>query len=209
MRIYAVADIHGSQFRLNIALEQIAAYNPELVVICGDITQFGPADVATNFLNQIPVDTLAIHGNCDPDTTLDAIERSKADNIHLKKINRKGIDFVGLGGVIESVDIKLLINVNDRRKSLGKVLDFSSVLVSHVPPYKTMDRVFIGHHAGSKDLRSIVDEYHPRLVLCGHIHENPGMIMVGDSVVVNCSLGKRTAGALVDIGNSIKVKILV
>ena len=209
MRVYTVADIHGSQFRLNIALEQIAVHDPELVVICGDITQFGPADVATNFLNQISVDTLAVHGNCDPDSTIDAIERSTAENIHLKKVTRGGIDFVGLGGVSESVDAKRLLNVNGGKKPLGEVLTGSSVLVSHVPPFKTMDRVFIGHHAGSKDLRSIVDEFHPRLVLCGHIHENPGMVMVGESVVINCSMGKRTAGALVDIGDSIDVKILI
>ena len=96
MRIYAVADIHGSQFRLNIVLDQIAACNPELVVVCGDITQFGPADVATNFLNQIPVDTIVVHGNIDPDNILGGIEESTAENIHLKRVVRGGIDYIGI-----------------------------------------------------------------------------------------------------------------
>jgi Icc-related predicted phosphoesterase len=209
MHIYAVADIHGSQFRLNIALDQIGKNDPDLVVICGDITQFGPADVATNFLNQISVDTLAVHGNCDPDTTLEAIDRSKAENIHLKKVNRKGIDFIGIGGVLDQFDAQRFLTMNAGRKPLRDILTSACVLVSHVPPFKTMDRVFIGHHAGSKDLRSIIDTFQPRLVLCGHIHENPGMIKVGESVVVNCSMGKRTAGALIDIDSSIDVKMLI
>ncbi|MEE9440640.1 MAG: metallophosphoesterase, partial [Candidatus Thermoplasmatota archaeon] len=63
MKILAVADIHGSQYRLNAVLDNIKKYSPDLVIICGDITQFGPGDVATNFLNQIPVETFAIPGN--------------------------------------------------------------------------------------------------------------------------------------------------
>lgn len=65
MRILAAADFHGSQYRLNIVLNNIEEYAPDLVVICGDITQFGPGTLATNFLNQLPVNTLAIPGNID------------------------------------------------------------------------------------------------------------------------------------------------
>ena len=53
MKIFAAADIHGSQYRLNIILNHVEKYEPDLVVICGDITQFGPGDVAKNFLNQM------------------------------------------------------------------------------------------------------------------------------------------------------------
>ena len=65
MKIYAVADIHGSQYRMNILLKNVERYSPDVVVICGDITQFGPGDVAKNFLNQINVETVAVTGNID------------------------------------------------------------------------------------------------------------------------------------------------
>ena len=65
MKIYSVADTHGSQYRLNLVLKNVERYSPDLVVFCGDITQFGPGDVAKNFLDQIPVDTLAVTGNID------------------------------------------------------------------------------------------------------------------------------------------------
>ena len=52
MKILAVADIHGAQYRLNLVLKNIEIYSPDLVVICGDITQFGPGELAKNFLYQ-------------------------------------------------------------------------------------------------------------------------------------------------------------
>ena len=65
MKLLAVADIHGSQYRLNLILKNIERLSPDLVVVCGDITQFGPAETAKNFLDQIPIDTLAITGNIE------------------------------------------------------------------------------------------------------------------------------------------------
>ena len=65
MKILAVADIHGSQYRLNLVLKNVKTYSPDLVVLCGDITQFGPGEIATNFLNQIPTKTFAIPGTED------------------------------------------------------------------------------------------------------------------------------------------------
>jgi Icc-related predicted phosphoesterase len=208
MRIYGVADIHGSQYRLNIILEKILDLKPDLVVVCGDITQFGPADVAKNFLDQISVDTIAVHGNIDPDNIGEGIIDSKAEYIHLKQVMRHGVSFIGIGGGLEVLESNIVIDAKGREKPLGELLNPSSVLVTHVPPYNTMDRVFIGQHAGNKDLRELVDEFHPRLVLCGHIHENPGVIKVGDTTVVNCSIGKKTAGACIDLNTSIKVTIL-
>ena len=99
MKILAAADIHGSQYRLNMILEYIKKFSPDLIVICGDITQFGPGDVAKNFLDQIPIDTLAVTGNIDTEDVSDSIEKSNADYLHLKKIIKKGIQFVGINGV--------------------------------------------------------------------------------------------------------------
>ena len=99
MNILAVADIHGAQYRLNILLKNIEKFSPDLVIICGDITQFGPGDVALNFLDQIPVKTFAIMGNIDTKDVNEAISNSKAENIEKKKVNKNGISFVGISGV--------------------------------------------------------------------------------------------------------------
>lgn len=208
MKLLATADIHGSQYRLNIILKNIEKYSPNLVVICGDITQFGPGEVAKNFLNQIPVDTLAIIGNIDTPEVDQAITDSKADNLDLKRVIKNDIPFVGIGGTIPYPLSKIVIRDKDSEKTIEESIDEKTILVAHNPPYKTQDKVFFGHHSGSKELRDLVEKCKPRLVLCGHIHEDPGITKLDESIVVNCSMGKRTEGALIEINNEIDVKIL-
>ena len=199
MKILAVADIHGAQYRLNLVLKNIERYSPDLVVVCGDITQFGPGEVAKNFLDQIPVDTLAVTGNIDTIDVEKAIDESKATKIELKKVLRKGIAFVGASG-INPDHFKII----DEKK----MIDNKTVIVTHIPPFDTKDKVFIGMHGGSKELRKLVDKYNPSLVLSGHIHEDPGFIKIGNTTVVNCSMGKRGEGALIGLEDEISVKML-
>jgi Icc-related predicted phosphoesterase len=203
MRIYSTADIHGSQFRLNTALDSIQSYKPDLVIICGDITQFGPGDVAKNFLDQIPGTIYTVHGNIDSDDAIRGITQSHAENIHMKKIVFNGISFVGINGV-NSRDTDLFFSSD----SYVKLLDGMDVLVSHVPPYGFQDKVFLGKHSGSKELFEIIKKYQPKLVLCGHIHEDPGISKYNDTIIVNCSIGKTGNGALIEFDKTINVKML-
>jgi Icc-related predicted phosphoesterase len=208
MKILATADIHGSQYRLNLVLKNVKTYGPDLVVICGDITQFGSGEIATNFLNQIPVKTIAVPGNIDTFDVDQGITASHALNLHMKRVIILGISFVGIGRELPSLLSGINITDGLVKKPLNKILDDTSVLVTHVPPYKLQDRIFIGSHGGSKELRHLIDVCKPRLVLCGHIHEDPGVSTSGDTTVVNCSMGKRTEGALIEITDEIKVSIL-
>jgi Icc-related predicted phosphoesterase len=208
MRILAVADLHGAQYRLNLVLKNVTTYTPDLVIVCGDITQFGTGELATNFLNQIPVRTLAVAGNIDSFDVDQGISDSTATNLHQKQVIIQGIPFVGIGREIPAHLPDFSIDEEAGKKPLKKILKTSSVLVTHYPPFKAQDRIFIGTHGGSKELRNLIDSYPPRLVLCAHIHEDPGISTVGKTTVVNCSMGKRTEGALVDIGDSLKVSML-
>ena len=160
MKIFALADLHGAQYRLNLVLKNIEAYSPELVVICGDITQFGPGEFAKTLLDQIPVETLAITGNIDTADVGKGIDNSKATKIEMKRVVKKGVPFVGVSGV----DPSQVTIAEDK-----KLVDKTSVIVSHEPPFGAQDKAFIGMHAGNKDLRELIDKHKPRLVLCGHI----------------------------------------
>jgi hypothetical protein len=208
MKLLAAADLHGSQYRLNILLDNIENYAPNLVVICGDITQFGPGEIAKNFLNQIPIDTLAILGNIDTPDVNESINESKAINLHLKHYVKNDVSFVGIGGKLPTPLLTTIIHNKKTDSPLKETIDQNTILVTHEPPYKTKDRVFFGHHAGNKELRDLVEQCLPKLVLCGHIHEDPGSIRVNNSVIVNCSMGKKTEGALIEINDDINVKIL-
>ena len=167
--------------------------------MCGDITQFGPGELAKNFLDQIPIDTLAVTGNIDSVDVEKGIDDSKATKIEMKKVFKKGFSFVGLTGLYYD-HIKII----DEKK----MIDEKTILVTHVPPYDSKDKVFIGMHGGSKELRELVDKYQPRLVLCGHIHEDPGFTKIGNTMVINCSMGKKGEGALIDLNHKINVKML-
>jgi Calcineurin-like phosphoesterase len=62
-----------------------------------------------------------------------------------------------------------------RKKSiLPKACD---ILATHVPPYTILDRTCTGKAAGSTHLTKLVRSMQdkPRLWLCGHIHEGPGV----------------------------------
>ena len=203
MILYATADIHGSQYRLNTVLEMVEKHIPDIVIICGDITQFGPADVAKNFLDQIPGTVFAVPGNIDTTDAIRGMQQSHAFNLHLKRNEHNGLVFVGITGV-DPKETQLLLQ-EQTYKGMIKDVD---VLVSHVPPYGFQDKVFLGHHSGSKELLSILKTYSPRLVLCGHIHEDPGFSHYENTLVVNCSMGKRGNGALITIKERILVEML-
>jgi hypothetical protein len=210
LKILAGADIHGKQYRINQIIENVKKFEPELVVICGDITQFGPKELAKVFLDQIPVDVMAVPGNIDTEDVIDGIEESKAINLHLKKVRWKDYTFVGIGGSNPlPFRTKLWYSEEEIEKELGNLLEKDCILVTHIPPYGIQDRVFFGKHAGSKVLRDIVERFSPKLHLCGHIHENPGFDKLGDTIVVNCTMARGNGGALIDIkDDDIKVEML-
>jgi len=205
MRIFAAADLHGTQYRLNLILQHIEQYSPDVVVICGDITEFGPAEVATNFLDQIPVETFAVRGNCDPLEVNNGIEKSNAINLRMKIEKRYEQKFIGLEfiGAVHSPEIE-----NETKVFLTENVDKTSVLVSHVPPHSILDSNHVGKHLGNKFIYELVNQKKPRLVICGHVHENPGFKQFESTMVVNCSIGKKTEGAVIDLDDEIKVEII-
>ena len=198
MKILAVADLHGTQYRMNLVLENIRKYSPDVVVLAGDITNFGPSEMATTLLGQIRhVPTLVVRGNCDPTNIKEAVEKADAHFIEQKRYLHQKIPFVGVGGgKIRPFQTKV---DQAATTTFYDLIDSATVLVSHVPPYGYQDRVFIGMHGGSKELRELIDQKQPQLVLCGHIHEDAGITKTEHTTIVNCSIGKRGSGALINI----------
>jgi Icc-related predicted phosphoesterase len=203
LKIYATADIHGAQHRVNEALSAIKKHKPDIIVIAGDITQFGPADVAITILNQFPTPIYTLPGNIDTADVWEGINKTEAVNIHKKQTQVDGLTFTGINGV-DDAETELFLSDH----TLQSYLNHVDVLITHVPPYGFQDTVFLGKHAGSKPLRKIVDTYHPLLVISGHIHERPGYTTHQNTIIVNCSMGKRGKGAIIEINESVKVTML-
>jgi hypothetical protein len=131
---------------------------------------------ALELLQTLPVPVLAVSGNMDDGQASAEIARS---------------------GRLGGRDPILIEGVSFGGPGAGRPCD---VLVVHEPPEGTLDQVRTGKHIGSRAVLDLITRLHPRVVTCGHVHESPGIEHVGDTLVINCTMGDgKTAGALIEL----------
>jgi len=212
MRIYAVADIHGRSDKIELIRGNTLQLNPDVLVVAGDITNYtGSAGILAQ-LNDIPVPVLAVRGNTDPLRVENLFEYfSNISPLHLKQVTIGRTPFVGASGCIPiPFSSRICLNQAQVIKKLKALIKRNSVLVAHPPPWGTLDEVFGKFHAGCHSLEKAIKICRPMLMICGHIHESSGSVFIGQTLVVNCALGKNHAGALIELDkdNNLKVEML-
>jgi Icc-related predicted phosphoesterase len=105
------------------------------------------------------------------------------------------------------------------QKKLDKLFTDPSktIFVSHNVPYRTtLDKIgpkghklARGKHYGSALTKELIKTHQPRLVIAGHMHENPGKIRIGKTVVVNPGAAMDGRAALITLTDKqVKVKFL-
>ena len=208
MRIYAAADLHGSARAAAMIREGLAEHRPDLFVAAGDVTNFGPVSYADELFRGLAVPTLAVPGNCDPReiiATLDGL----AVNLHGRKTVIAGHTFAGIGGANPTpFGTPFELSEDEIEGTLREVMESGAILVSHAPPRGFVDVVHSGAHVGSTAVRTIVEEFGPPLVLCGHIHEARGIARHGPTTIVNVGPAAEGHSALVDIDGDVRVQLL-
>jgi Icc-related predicted phosphoesterase len=212
MRIYAVADVHGKADKINRIRKNIDELKPEVLVVAGDITNFKNSAAIIETFNRMPVPVLAVRGNTDAPRVEHWLDRyPNTTSLHLKKYRLKDTCFVGVSGTIP-LPLRSRIGVCERKTiaKLTELVDEDSVLVAHPPPWGTLDEVFGRFHAGCRRLHRLVIDRRPKLLLCGHIHEKPGVASIGNTRVVNCCMARAGNGALVnfDSGSAITIEMI-
>jgi len=201
MRIYAVADIHGKPEHMESIYRILDRYQPELMVVPGDMTHFFNWSTVLSQLDSLPVPVLAVRGNTD----LKRIEPriKKAANITLltqTPLQVKGFSFVGVSGTLPlPFANRICLNEKDRLAALPNPMAPNTVLVVHPPPKGACDRVGKIIHAGSRNLSHFIKAASPSLVLCGHVHEDSGLKTLHQSTVVNCAMTGPGSGAIIDL----------
>lgn len=212
MRIYAVADIHGKPARIKAIHKVLFELKPDALIVAGDITNYFNSTGVVEQLNHMPVPVLAIRGNTDLEKVDHLLnDYPNTSSLHLKEQTINGQKFVGVSGTIP---VPLSSRIRFREKgifdTLATLIDEDSVLVVHSPPRGILDEVFGRFHAGCRRLYQLILHRKPRLVICGHIHERPGIASIGSTTVVNCCLSRTGRGAMVDFEpeGSVKVKML-
>ncbi len=200
MRIYAVADIHSRPRHLSTIRKAVSENTPDIVVAAGDLGSWIRPDAALDALSRLPVPVLAVRGNSDSRGLFRRIaDTPNIHDIHLTPFTVNGVRMVGVGGTVP-LPFRSKVALRESRlvDMLAPLVTSQSVLVAHPPPYGIQDRVLGRFHAGSSGLRRLIALQPPAVLICGHIHEQAGISRRDGTLVVNCSLGRTCAGALIE-----------
>jgi len=214
VRIAYLVDIHD---RFDAVPQAMTELGPvDLLIVGGDITTAGTAEDAARAIEQwrpLAPRLLALAGNMDSP----AIEaRLAALGVGL---DGRGIVFdnVGIFGVSAAPRSPLHTPYELDDEELERRIEAGfadvkgsrlTIFCPHAPPRGTAcDRLSSGEHVGSTVIRAFVEREQPDLVLCGHIHESRGTDTIGRTRIVNP--GPVSAGhyALVEIDDTIDVRL--
>jgi len=173
--------------------------NADLLVVAGDVAGRFSAHRSMEQLSRMPVPVLAVRGNSDNHRMEQAVfHRENVSWLHLNRMNVEDLVFSGISGTfLLPFDSRLCLAEQRLVAGVSNQFEGVSVLVAHPPPRGVLDRVFGRWHAGSAGLRHIVTHNRIPLLICGHLHEMPGVARLGETLVVNCSIGGKGQGALI------------
>ncbi len=178
----AVADIHGRTAAIQTICDAVERHAPDAVIVAGDLTSYGDAAEVQRVLGSLPGRVLAIPGNLDVSRAFEAgIANSHAESLVGKRIEIHGVSIVGL---------------SSRAVTPPTPCD---LLVVHEPPWGLLDDVGGGRHIGFREHLDALRRLRPKVLLCGHCHESPGVVIHGGTSVVDCTLGSGGRGALVEV----------
>ena len=192
VRLLAVADIHSRTAALRTIQREVGRHAPDAVILAGDLTNYGDAAEIQRVLDAIPGRVLAIPGNLDVPRAFQAgILKSHAESL------------VGDGVEIHG---RIIAGLADRSGEFARACE---VLVMHEPPRGILDDIGGGRHIGLPEHLEALQRLRPKVVLCGHCHESPGVVTQDAIWVVNCTLGGTGQGALIELdGPHVQARLL-
>ena len=221
MRLLAISDPHGDYAQIPALVRKAGkAGSVDVVLIAGDITNFGPDELTYDLLSLLeplgcPV--LAIPGNCDQRSILATLDASSAVNLENAVHTIGNVTFAGIGGSnptpfdtpFERSEDEISAMLDDLLSRAGEAEEPGAriVLLSHAPPKNTLDRI-PGGNAGSEAIAGAIGKVD--LIVCGHIHEDQGTMVRSahgkETVVVNVGQASQGKSAIITIGDDIEVQ---
>ena len=189
MRILAFSDLH----RDRQAARAIVAASVEADVVIGagdfDTKREGLMDTL-DILRNSPAPMIFVHGNHDDADAVEAACKAQ-DHWHYLQGNECAIGdqvFFGIGGEIPASSTQDWNTTMDEDGAMRLLREcpVGAVLISHSPPFEVCDQGQDGAYYGSKALHRGIQDWLPKLVLCGHIHAAWGQQgMIGETPVHN------------------------
>jgi Icc-related predicted phosphoesterase len=201
------SDLHGSDEALAQLQKAEKAIAPDAVVVCGDVTTYGSADYMRKLLSTFESDLLAVPGNCDTEEMLAMLEEAGA-SVHCRRVQKAGLEVFGFGGGLpSSSNMPFEIEEDHMVAGLRSVAKMGGVMVTHTPPRGMNDADRSGKHIGSQGIMSVVEEFRPRLVLSGHVHEARGHCDRDGTTFVNPGPARGGRYARVDLGQQTDIQL--
>jgi uncharacterized protein len=188
MRILAFSDLHRD---LGQAAELVAtAGEADVVIGAGDFASVHEGlEETIAALARIETPTVLVPGNNETDEALReaAAGWGAATVLHGEGATIEGVEFYGLGAGVPVTPWEWSFDLDDEAAAakLSGCPD-GAVLVLHSPPRGHCDTGGGGGHFGSAALLAAIEERHPQLAVCGHIHESWGCeSRIGDTPLRN------------------------
>jgi uncharacterized protein len=175
MKILAFSDLH-CDLEQGARLVEMSA-EADVVIGAGDFASVHEGLEGTiGALSGIETPTVLVPGNNE---TVDALREAAADwgaatVLHGEGTTIEGTEFFGLGAGVPVTPWEWSFDLDDEAAT-AMLADCpeGAVLVLHSPPKDHCDSGG-GGNFGSAALLRAIEEKHPRLAVCGHIHESWG-----------------------------------
>ena len=188
MRILAFSDLHRDLAQAARLVEMSAG--ADVVLGAGDFASTHRGlEETIDALSGIEAPTILVPGNNE---TEDALREACSDwraatTLHGSATELAGIDFFGLGAGIPTTPWEWSFDLTEDQAAerLAACPD-GGVLVVHSPPRGHVDVSSDDEHMGSSAILAAIEAKHPRLAVCGHIHDSWGQrSTVGPTEIAN------------------------
>jgi uncharacterized protein len=188
VRILAFSDLHRD-LEQGAQLVEMSA-EADVVIGAGDFASIHEGlEETVDALAAIETPTVLVPGNNE---TVDALRAatagwSAATVLHGEGTEIDGVAFFGLGAGIPVTPWDWSFDLDDTAAAsmLGDCPE-RAFLVLHSPPRGHCDTNSGGDHFGSEALLEGIEGKHPRIAVCGHIHESWGCeSQIGETPVRN------------------------
>ena len=199
MKIYAVADIHGNLEKHELIKTHVLELNPDVLVIAGDVTNKTNPSSFVSLVTELPIPVLAVRGESDNQTVEQLFDECpNISSLNLKIVSFGGVSFVGLSSISPRLFWNSYSYSDEIIKEIEPFIDSKSVVVTHLPPWGYLDEPFWSLHTGCRRLHNLLLVHQPAVLICGHMHNRSSMTYIGKTLVVNCSIAKSGAGAVIE-----------
>lgn len=204
MKITVISDMHGRT--KNTAKIQQFISESSIVLVAGDLSRGGNLKSAECFISGLEnysKNILAVHGNWDTAEVIEMLTERKI-MLHGRGMIVGDTGFFGSGGsnptplhtASEYTDDEIYESLQAGYEKIKSAQ--VKILLSHTPPFSTLDKTFLGIRAGSRSVLKFIGEKKIDYCICGHIHEARGIIRHGDTVILNAGSFANGWFAVVD-----------